>query len=192
MNDKDIIEHSRLLKNEASKLLYDEGLLSVIKHFGEARIIGSYALDTMTWRDIDISIELPDEQNVALFFKIGEKIAKKFQIAKMSFSNHFIRNFPGYDHGLYWGILLKYAEHEWKIDLWGYGETDYKKHMAEFDELQQKLQYADRNAILCIKHVISQHPEYRGDLYNSMAIYQAVSEDKITSVEEFYKWLKRN
>lgn len=95
MTDKEILTHSRLLREEASKLLKKEGLLTLLKSYCTTRVIGSYTLDTMTWRDIDISMSLPDKQDVNLFFEIGAKIAMKFQITKMSYSNHFIRNFPG-------------------------------------------------------------------------------------------------
>lgn len=192
MTDKEIVEHSRSLRDEASDLLNTEGLLSMLNSFGTTRVIGSYTLDTMTWRDIDISMKLPDEQDVELFFEIGNKIATKFKITKMSYSNHFIRNFPGFDHGLYWGIQLLYADQEWKIDLWGYGETDYHKHMAEFDALHTQLQNADRTAILDIKHAISRRPDYRGDVYNSIAVYRAVLTGKVTSLEEFNAWIERN
>ena len=192
MTDKEIVEHSRSLRDEASDLLNTEGLLSMLNSFGTTRVIGSYTLDTMTWRDIDISMKLPDEQDVELFFEIGNKIATKFQVIKMSYSNHFIRNFPGFDHGFYWGIQLLYADQEWKIDLWGYGETDYHKHMAEFDTLHNQIQQADRTAILHIKHAISQRPDYRGDVYNSMAVYRAVLTKKVTSLEEFNAWIERN
>lgn len=148
MNDKEIIAYSNLLRQEASDLLNKNGLIQMLRGYGTTRVIGSYTLNTMTWRDIDISMKLPDEQDVELFFKIGQKIATKFQITKMSYSNHFIRNFPGYDHGLYWGIRLRYAEQEWKIDLWGYDETDYHAHMADFDALHTQLQQVDRTAIL--------------------------------------------
>lgn len=192
MTDKEIIKHSRSLRNEASNLLNHEGLLPMLKSFGTTRVIGSYTLDTMTWRDIDISLILPDEQDVELFFEIGSRIATKFHVTKMSYSNHFIRNFPGFDHGLYWGIRLCYAEREWKIDLWGYGETDYETHMADFDVLHNQLQQTDRTAILRIKHAVSQRPDYRGDVYNSMAIYRAVLEGKVKSLEEFNAWIERN
>ena len=191
MKDKEIIKHSRYLRQEASELLNKEGLLSILNAFGTTQVIGSYSLDTMTWPDIDISMNLPDEQNVERFFELGKRIATKFQITKMSYSNHFIRNFPGFDHGLYWGIQLRYAEREWKLDLWGYGDTDYQKHIAESDALHQRLQQADRTAILRIKHVICQNPDYRGNVYNSMAIYRAVLEDKVKSVDEFKAWLEK-
>lgn len=190
MTDKDIHTHSRLLREEASNLLHKEGLLTLLERYGTTRVIGSYTLDTMTWRDIDISIKLPDEQDVTLFFEIGRKIANKFQVTKMSYSNHFIRNFPGFDHGLYWGTLLLYKEHQWKIDLWGYGEIEFNTHMADFDALHKEVQRADRDVILRIKHEISQRPDYRGDVYNSMAVYQAVLTDKVTTVEEFYQWIE--
>jgi len=192
MTDKEIVEHSRSLRNEATELLNTEGLLPILKSFGSTRVIGSYTLDTMTWRDIDISMKLPDAQDVELFFEIGNKIATKFQVTKMSYSNHFIRNFPGFDHGLYWGIQLLYADEEWKIDLWGYGETDYHKHMDEFDTLHNQIQQADRTAILRIKHAISQRSDYRRDVYNSMAVYRAVLTEKVTSLEEFNAWIERN
>ena len=192
MRDKEILIYSKLLRQEASDLLDKEGLLSMLSAFGTTQVIGSYALDTMTWPDIDISMNLPDEQNVELFFELGKRIATKFEITKMSYSNHFIRNFPGFDHGLYWGIQLRYAEREWKIDLWGYGDTDYQKHITEADALRRQLQQADRVAILRIKHVICQHPDYRGNVYNSMAIYRAVLEDKVESVDEFKVWVEKH
>lgn len=192
MTDKEIIAYSRSLRNEASDLLNTEGLLPLLKSFGTTRVIGSYTLDMMTWRDIDISMKLPDDQDVGLFFEIGKKIATKFHVTKMSYSNHFIRNFPGFDHGLYWGIQLRYAEQEWKIDLWGYGETDYEVHMTDFDVFHNQLQQADRTAILRIKHAVSQRPDYRGDVYNSMAVYRAVLTEKVASLEEFNRWIERN
>jgi len=192
MSDKEIAKHSKLLHQEASELLDKEGLLPMLRSFGTTRVIGSYTLDTMTWPDIDISMNLRNEKNTELFFEIGKRIGTKFQITKMSYSNHYIRGFPGYDHGLYWGTQLRYRGREWKIDLWGYNDTDYQKHIAEFETLRCQLQDADRGAILRIKHVICQHPDYRGNTYNSMAIYRAVLADKVESVNEFITWLEKN
>lgn len=64
--------------------------------------------------------------------------------------------------------------------------------MAEFDTLYRQLQQADQLAILRIKHVICQHSDYRGNVYNSIAIYRAVLEDKVETVDEFNAWLEKN
>lgn len=192
MNDDEILRQAHLLREEATSLLHNEGLLSILTAFGKTRVIGSYTLDTMTWRDIDISMILPDEQDVGLFFEIGKRIATKFQITKMSYSNHFIRNFPGFDHGLYWGTMLRYNKQDWKIDIWGYGENDFNTHMADFDALHTNIKHADRTSLLRIKHAISQRPDYRGDVYNSMAVYKSVLTENISSVAEFDEWIKRN
>ena len=80
MRDKEILRYSKLLRQEANDLLDKEGLLSMLSAFGATQVIGSYALDTMTWPDIDISMNLPDEQNVELFFELGKRIATKFEI----------------------------------------------------------------------------------------------------------------
>jgi len=191
MVDIDVVEHSDLLRQEADRILYAEGLLLLLKTYGPTRVIGSYTLNTMTWPDIDISMVLPYKQDVELFFDIGQKIALNFQVTRMSFSNHYIRGLPGFDHGLYWGIRVNFAEREWKIDLWGYCETDYNAHMADFDSLHKQLMDVDRSTILCIKLPISQRPDYRGKTYNSMAVYQAVLSGKVTTVAEFYRWIER-
>lgn len=192
MIDEEIVRHSKLLHQEASELLDKEGLLSILKTVGTTQVIGSYTLNMMTWPDIDISMNLPNEQNIEMFFALAKRIATKFQITKMSYSNHYIRGFPGFDHGLYWGTQLRYRGREWKIDLWGYNDTDYQKHIAEFETLRCQLQHADRDAILRIKHVICQHPDYRGNIYNSMAIYRAVLADNVESVNEFITWVEKN
>ncbi len=192
MVDIDVVEHSELLRQEADKILHVEGLLPLLNTFCTTRVIGSYALDLMTWPDIDISMVLPHQQDVDLFFDIGKKIALRFHITKISYSNHYIRDFPGFDHGLYWGIRILFAEKEWKIDLWGYGESDYKMHMAEFDMLHNRLQYVDRTTVLSIKNTISQRPDYRGEVYNSMAVYEAVLSGKVATVQEFERWIERN
>ena len=59
MDDKEIVAYSGLLRDEASELLNTEELLPMLKDYGTTRVIGSYTLDTMTWPDIDISMQLP-------------------------------------------------------------------------------------------------------------------------------------
>ena len=71
MRDKEIVEHSKQLHREATELLEKAGFLPILKTFATTKVIGSYALDLMTWPDIDISMNLPSEQNVEIFFELA-------------------------------------------------------------------------------------------------------------------------
>ena len=187
MTDRELLRQAKNLRTEAHRLLYGEGLLALIGSTGETRVIGSFSLDLMTWPDIDISVELPHEKDVTAFFELGQEIASKFTVAKMSFSNHFIRQDVPFDHGLYWGIRLLHEGRIWKIDLWGYGSNMYESHMKDFDQLKSQLQDGDRMAILRIKNEVCRRPEYRGEI-TAMNIYRAVSQHKVRTIEEFDKW----
>jgi len=187
MTDQELLEQAHDLRTEASRLLYNEGLFSLISSVGPACIIGSFALDLMTWPDLDISVQLPDDKDISTFFDLGREIANKFQATKMSFSNQFIRPDVPFDHGLYWGIQLLYAGRTWKIDLWGYGDDAYQANLKDLDRLRRQHQDANRIAILRIKNEVCQRPEYRVQI-SSMQIYEAVTQYHIQTAEEFDKW----
>jgi hypothetical protein len=150
-------------------------------------VIGSYALDLMTWPDLDVSVELPHEHDVPAFFDVGRAIARSFVAIRMSFSNQFIRPDVPFDHGLYWGIRLSYDEREWKLDLWGYGPDAYRAHLAEFGALRVRLAGADRLAILRVKNAVCRRPAYRRDV-SSMDVYAAVADHGVRTVEQFDAW----
>jgi hypothetical protein len=187
ITDKELLKHAHDLRGEAHRLLYDKGLLDVIRTVGRTRVIGSFAPDLMTWPDIDVSVELPHEKDVSAFFDMGREIVDRFKVAKMSFSNQFLRTDMPYDHGLYWGIRLLHEDRTWKIDLWGYGSATFQSHMSDFDQLKDKLQDTNRVSILRIKNEVCYRPEYR-DKIVATDIYEAVSKKKIKTVKEFDEW----
>src|SRR5438874_6125030 len=77
MTDDDLLAQTAALRAEADRLLHGDGLLGAIAA-GPAAAIGSNALDLMTWPDLDVSLELPDEQDVAAFFDVGRAVARSF------------------------------------------------------------------------------------------------------------------
>jgi len=187
--DDELASQAAVLREEARRLLEDDGLLTLIKAVGPTTVIGSYTLDLMTWPDIDISLQLPHETDVATFFGLGQRVALGFQVAKMSYSNMFLRTDQAFGHGLYWGIRLIHGGGLWKIDLWAYGREAYKRHMAEFEQLRCRLANLNRAAILRIKSEVCLRPQYRADV-TSMDVYEAV-EQGMRSVAEFDRWLER-
>ena len=190
MTDEELLKQASDLRAEANRLLYDEGLFRLINSVGPACVIGSFALDLMTWPDIDISVQLPHEKDIATFFDLGREIAPRFQATRMSFSNMFIRPDVPFEYGLYWGMRLLYGGRTWKIDLWGYGEEAYQANFEAFEKLRGQLQDADRMAILRIKNEVCQRAEYRSEIL-SIDVYEAVAQHRVHTIEEFDEWLLR-
>ena len=45
-----------MLKREAGRLLYEYGLLDILKEYGTPHVIGSVSMDLMAWPDLDIDV----------------------------------------------------------------------------------------------------------------------------------------
>ena len=179
-----------MLRDEAAELLNECGLLSVISSHGQTRVIGSYDLDLMTWRDLDISVRLPHERDVATFLSIGNAVANHFETIRASYANMFLRNSSMFESGLYWGIRLLHREQTWKVDMWGFGEEEYAGKLDAYERLRQSVRRADRLAVLRIKDIVCRWEQYRHGVY-STHIYDAVA-GGVTTVDEFRDWLRSN
>lgn len=189
LSDEELVDQARNLRNEAYSLLYEKGLLDIVQKTGPACDIGSFTLDLMTWRDLDISVQLPDENDIPGFYGIGHRIVERFKVARMTFNNPvLLPNFP-YDRGLYLGLHLLYRNQNWKVDLWGYGKDDYQANLHKFGRLSNDLRGSDRLSILRIKNEVCRRPEYIHEV-TSMDIYEAVAKHNINTIEEFDEWIK--
>ncbi len=173
LNDETLIARARQLQAEAQALLEEGKLLATIQRVGPTCISGSVALNLMVRRDIDIYVQLEYDLDISAFFEIGVALAGQFPVLKASYSNHFIRNFTGFNHGLYWGIRLLYNSQPWKLDLWGHGLQHFSEHCADFERLQLALQEVDPLIILRIKEAFRYQEGYLQTI-TGMDIYTAV------------------
>jgi hypothetical protein len=189
-SDDELLIRAAELREEAETLLYGEGLLSLFESMGPACVIGSFTLDLMTWRDLDISVQLAHEKDIPGFFEIGRRVIDRFKVARMTYNNPVLRPDLPYDRGFYWGLHLLYSDQNWKVDLWGYGERDYRDNLQKFSELSELLEGADRSAILRIKNEVCKRPEYRHEVI-SLDIYEAVAEHRVKTVGEFDRWFRQ-
>lgn len=187
-SDAELAAQASRLRGEASVLLEKDGLMAIVRSGGPAVVIGSYALDLMTWRDIDINVQLPDERDVATFFRIGDTVSNRFETVRASYSNMFLRTDQDFESGLYWGIRMSHREQTWKVDLWGYGEQEYARKRSAFEKLRRSLEGADRCAALRVKDAVCRWERYRRGVY-SVHVYEAVARDGVTTVDEFRDWL---
>jgi hypothetical protein len=156
-----LLQLNAAIKKEAGEILYEKGLLNILNLFGKPHISGSYALDLMTWRDLDIYLEA-DTISETEFFKLGGKICSAFNPVKMSFRNELIAKTKNLPKGLYWGIYLgNEREGAWKIDVWAVKPAESKRLIEYCTAIKQKLTPATILRILDIKSQCWKEPEYR-------------------------------
>ena len=185
-----LIETDELIRREADEILHQKGLLSLLKRYGTPHIAGSYVLQLMTWRDLDIYLEA-DEIAETRFFHLGGQIASTLCPVKMHFRNELIGQTEGLPRGLYWGIYLgDERKGDWKIDVWTL-DGDQCQHAIDYGaDLVRRLTPETRLRILDIKSQCWQDPGYRRS-FSSQDIYRAVLEEGVTSMNEFEAFLRR-
>lgn len=182
-------QQNALLRQEADALLFEKGLLQLLGGFGIPHVHGSYALELMTWRDLDIYLEA-DNLRETEFFRLGSQIHTALQPVKMSFRNERIGKTAGLPQGLYWGIYLgNERAGAWKIDIWAVSQAECATLLAHCLGKKQQLTPVSIQHILAIKSQCWQDPAYRRS-YSSEDIYTAVLEKHITDMEGFRSYLR--
>ena len=179
-----LLQLNEEIKKEADAMLHEKGLLALLRTFGTPHVSGSYALDLMTWRDLDIYLEV-DELKEDRFFSLGGQLASLLMPVKMSFRNETIAKTPGLPEGFYWGIYMgNERKGAWKIDIWAVHSAECKRLLDYCTAIQEKLDKEKAVRILAIKSCCWQDPEYRRS-YSSMDIYTAVLDEGIRDMEGF-------
>lgn len=178
-----------IIKREADEILYKKGLLEILNSFGTPYVHGSYILDLMTWRDLDIYLE-SDEIAEADFLMLGRQVCKAFAPVKMSYRNELRAKTEGLPLGLYWGVYLgNERAGAWKIDIWAVSAEECQQRLRYGDSIKEKLTPEAVQRILEIKSACWTDEAYRR-YYSSGDIYKAVLENKVGSVEEFNDYIR--
>lgn len=184
-------ELNSTITGEADKILHELGLLKILEKYGKPVPTGSYIMGLMTWRDLDIYLET-GELTATEFFRLGGEIASNLKPHKLHYRNEHIGKTPGNPDGLYWGVYTILADfpEEWKIDIWAIDKNQVSELQGRVDKLKSRITEHERKSILLIKNHFCRHPAYRKD-FTSMDIYNAVTEEGITTTYDFSKWLKQ-
>jgi hypothetical protein len=178
-----------LIKSEADVILYEKGLFDILSSFGTPYVHGSYLLDLMTWRDLDIYLQV-DGISSTDFFVLGERICSSFAPVKMSFRNELIAKTKGLPAGLYWGVYLgNERAGAWKIDIWAVTALECERLLQYCATIKEKLNPDAVQRILEIKSECWQDAEYRRS-YSSSDIYKAVLDNDVTSMEGFKEHMR--
>lgn len=176
------------IKDEADQLLHDKGLFALLQKYGRPHVTGSYSLNLMTWRDLDIYLEV-DDHSEKDFFSLGFDISSLFKPVKMHFRNELVAQTTGLPHGLYWGIYVgDERAGAWKIDVWMVKPEECKRLLDHCAAIRSKLTPESAMYIMDIKSKCWTDPLYR-KTYNSGDIYRAVLEKNIRTIVAFREFL---
>jgi hypothetical protein len=176
------------LHDEADRLL-DSGLRDLLAQYGDVHLMGSYALGLMTWRDLDIHV-VREPLHRAEFFAHGARLADLLAPPRMHYRDETLGQTPDLPNGLYWGIYLGDERNgAWKIDVWATDHAGFTSAHAYSARLLERLTPPTREAILQIKSVCWQHPEYR-KAFSSADVYAAVLDHGVSTAEGFWRWLQ--
>ncbi len=175
------------IKQDAGKLLYDLGLLKELEKYGTPHVIGSYVMDTMACRDLDVDVTNENMSTEKLYrltsFILG-KYAPTWYEAKQETTDE---GKTVWFHGFETLVL----DELWNVDIWFLDNVAIQKAEEFCNNVKMEL---DRNihkkeAVIQIKKDLIDQGLYSFDRYTSMDVYKAVLEDSIMSAEAFLQHL---
>lgn len=188
IKEQQLLKANELLHKEADKIIYDGELDVILKTFGTPHYTGSYALNLMTWRDLDIYVATND-LSPENFFELGKKLVCTLNAVKMHFRNELIGKTAGLPSGLYWGIYLGDEGNEaWKIDIWAMNNNECRHRLEYCNNLKKLISPLQKINILTIKSEVWRDPAYR-KTFSSADIYKAVLEYGVTDIDGFRTYL---
>ncbi len=169
----------RGLKAEAEAILDGLSLLPVLRRYGDARVVGSVALDLIVKLDIDVHVLISDPDLLSVAQSVSRHLLDQAHVHEVRLSDYRasgavkvgVDAYPGHS-----GI--------WSIDVWITNRPE-TIGFALVDRFKDSLSPEQRAAILQIKR----HYHERGELRNGLSglIYEAVVDRAVRSVEEFGK-----
>jgi hypothetical protein len=186
------------LRAEALGIL-EGGVMGLLEaQFGKIHVVGSVALDLMTWPDMDLFCHLEHSERaklIGLAPLLSEQLEQQgYSLANISYNDEYLRPDPKFPDspGLYGGyqFLQRGTGVLWKMDFWGWTQADYFADIIRKAELAKRLETADRKLILELKSALHHHPEYRKTVY-SIDIYNFALEQAGSTLEDFWHYLEK-
>ena len=191
MNTDELVVQEEELQRQAHEVLEALNLLHFLSKYGRPKIVGSVALGLMTWRDIDIDLEIAGEIRAEDFWQTAKYLLAQDEVTlitlvdnrKMIEKNRppsmYIGGKYEADGGAIWKIDIRFVSEQHAIA---------QKHI---DSISARLTDDRRRAILSIKHVVAQDPRYRTEI-SSVDIYEAVLAKGIMDLEGFKEQLRES
>lgn len=182
---KSILEISAKVKKEADRLLKEYKIVDILTKFGEVKFTGSYELDLMLKKDIDISL-INDSLSVSDFTRLGKELIDRLNTPSVYYRNTRITPMEKRpENSLYWGVQTG----EWFLDIWAMENSVYKRAEIYISRIKSLLTYEKKINILELKNILLKEGRY-GKGISSRELYDAVLIENVQSIEQFNEYLK--
>ena len=181
-----LLQYERVIREQADTLLFKKGLYKILKKYGNVLLTGSYSLELMYKKDLDISLVSPN-LTVKDFYKMGGEISELINPHSVYYRNTKVKEINGRpDNALYFGFIFD----DWKIDLWVVDKERTEGSEIYSNNILNKLTDEKRILILEIKKEYLDSKEY-GKIFSSREVYDAVINKNIKSVKQFRDYIKK-
>lgn len=184
-----VVKKADDLKRVADEILTETDLINIFSDIGTVHFVGSYRLNVMCQPDIDLSVNA-DKPSLKNAQKITHKLIDSGKFRSVAFTDMYNYDLPGKSKGFYWKLITEKNGTEWKIDIWySTKEEDFTRESTEKFEKLLKENPQKREIILKFKDYLkSGNYQYKYGMSGS-AIYDAVLNKKMTSIEDYEKEL---
>lgn len=181
------LQKARRLQKQADLILEDLRLPNFLSKYGKVTFVGSYALELIVKKDIDIvvasSLDYKD------FLEIVNYLFPEPNVYNLSLQDFRKSIYSERPQGIYCGIsYLVKPKTFWKIDIWFLSKKDNTAEKL-IDWVKERLTNEKREIILKIKNEMLQTKH--GKEISGLDVYKAVLEKDVKDLEGFKKYLKR-
>jgi hypothetical protein len=193
MSDLPAAEGRRLLtldeqlRAEADRMLDESGLGEIIAEAGYESV-GSYAMRTMAWRDLDFE-RIQDPPSWQDHWVLGLQLAGTGWPWRQVCVDAYRDPRDPRGNSFYWGLRVNFPTNgpTWKLDLHTARAADFTSGRELRADWMRKLSDEARLHIVAIKDAVCERPEYRDTLL-SVHIYEAVLDHGIRGLDAFMDW----
>ena len=173
--------NSQDIRKNADRILYEYGLLDMLKPLGTPHIIGSCRMNMMAWNDLDIDIE-NDAMDLDKLYRLTGAILKAFHPSWYEAKEERTQ-----DGKTVWfhGFETVVNGELWNVDLWFFDRETIESAERYCDDIARTASAAQREQIIRIKQELIKSGLYSFEKFHSMDVYRAVLEMNIQSTDEF-------
>ncbi|MEV6298785.1 hypothetical protein AB0M02_05190 [Actinoplanes sp. NPDC051861] len=158
-------------------------VLALLEPLGPLLPIGSFVSGLMVWRDLDVMLLGGPDFSPADVVKLLGQAVEIPGVTGFSYTDE--RGGPERDQRYH--VVLTLAE--WRVDLSIWLNHDHADGTEWHRELAKRITDEEREAVLAIKTIWHQRPEYPDEV-SGFEIYTAVLEHGVRTAVEFGVWLR--